>query len=393
MTKGFYMKRILVLIGLFVILVLIGTSTNQLNLSLPDVKNWFVPNKTPVLEKQKLQIVNEESVITKVVEETSSSVVTISVVKSRKIGRIFEINPFDPFDIFRQSPNLRGEQPTVQDIGTGFIVSKDGLIVTNKHVVSDSGVKYRVITGDDKEYQIEKIYRDPSNDLAIIKISASGLKPVELGDSGKLKVGQMAIAIGTALGEFRNTVTVGVISGLGRGITAGSPFEGYVERLDDVIQTDAAINPGNSGGPLLNSAGQVIGVNIAVSSEGQNIGFALPINVVKSLLTEFNKSGGRFERPFLGVRYRMITRDLAIMYEIPQGAYVQEVVADSPADKGGIQEEDVIVEIGGQKVTEDNGGLAKIIAGKKSGDQVTVTVWRNGETVELKVTIGQTSGE
>ncbi|OGG00036.1 hypothetical protein A3D78_04705 [Candidatus Gottesmanbacteria bacterium RIFCSPHIGHO2_02_FULL_39_14] len=387
------MKRILVLIGLFVILVLIGTSTNQLNLSLPDVKNWFVPNKTPVLEKQKLQIVNEESVITKVVEETSSSVVTISVVKSRKIGRIFEINPFDPFDIFRQSPNLRGEQPTVQDIGTGFIVSKDGLIVTNKHVVSDSGVKYRVITGDDKEYQIEKIYRDPSNDLAIIKISASGLKPVELGDSGKLKVGQMAIAIGTALGEFRNTVTVGVISGLGRGITAGSPFEGYVERLDDVIQTDAAINPGNSGGPLLNSAGQVIGVNIAVSSEGQNIGFALPINVVKSLLTEFNKSGGRFERPFLGVRYRMITRDLAIMYEIPQGAYVQEVVADSPADKGGIQEEDVIVEIGGQKVTEDNGGLAKIIAGKKSGDQVTVTVWRNGETVELKVTIGQTSGE
>src|SRR3989338_3794854 len=236
MTKGFYMKRILVLIGLFVILVLIGTSTNQLNLSLPDVKNWFVPNKTPVLEKQKLQIVNEESVITKVVEETSSSVVTISVVKSRKIGRIFEINPFDPFDIFRQSPNLRGEQPTVQDIGTGFIVSKDGLIVTNKHVVSDSGVKYRVITGDDKEYQIEKIYRDPSNDLAIIKISASGLNPVELGDSGKLKVGQMAIAIGTALGEFRNTVTVGVISGLGRGITAGSPFEGYVERFDDVLQ-------------------------------------------------------------------------------------------------------------------------------------------------------------
>ena len=219
------------------------------------------------------------------------------------------------------------------------------------------------------------------------------MSPVELGDSDKLKVGQMAIAIGTALGEFRNTVTVGVISGLGRGINAGSPFEGLSERLDNVIQTDAAINPGNSGGPLLNSGGQVIGVNVAISSEGQNIGFALPINLLKSLLSDFNKSGGKFERPFLGVRYRMITKDLAIAYEIPEGAYVQEIVEDSPAEKAGILVEDVITKIDGQKVTEEDGGLVKIISDKKIGDKVPMEVWRDEETKTVQVTIGQTSGE
>ncbi|OGG02981.1 hypothetical protein A2W14_04340 [Candidatus Gottesmanbacteria bacterium RBG_16_37_8] len=392
------MKRILVLVGLFVVLILIGSSTNQLNFNFSNLKGLFTPKNNSVVKSgEKLKIVSEESVITKVVEDTSSSVVTISVIRTRKIGRIFEIDPFDPFGVFGQTPRQGQEQPTVQDIGTGFIVSKDGLIVTNKHVVSDSGVKYRVITKDDKEYQIEKIYRDPSNDLAIIKINpqgnGQGLKPVELGDSSKLKVGQMAIAIGTALGEFRNTVTVGVISGLGRGITAGSPFEGYVERLDDVIQTDAAINPGNSGGPLLNSSGQVIGVNIAVSSDAQNISFALPIDIVKELLNEFNKSGGKFERPFLGVRYRMISKDLSIMNEIPEGAYVQEVVADSPADQAGIAAEDVITKIDGQKVTEDNSGLAKIIAGKKIGDKVNVEIWRDGKNDTLEVIMGETSGE
>ena len=250
-----------------------------------------------------------------------------------------------------------------------------------------------MITKDDKEYNIEKIYRDPSNDISIIKINGKGLKPVEMGDSSNLKVGQMSIAIGTALGEFRNTVTVGVISGLGRGITAGSPFEGYVERLDNVIQTDAAINPGNSGGPLLNSSGQVIGVNVAVSSEGQNIGFALPINIVKDLLKNFNESGGRFERPYLGVRYRMITKDMAIMYEVPEGAYVQEVVENSPAEEAGVRVEDVIINIDGLKITDENGGLAKIISEKKIGDKMSLDIWREGETVKLDVTVGETSGE
>lgn len=387
------MKRFIVLIGLILVLLVIGQSTNQLNLSLPDFGSIFKPSleKTVPQSNGKIRIESEESVITKVAEDVSPSVVTVSVVRSRQIGRIFEIDPLNPFDVFRRGQNQ--DLPRVQDIGSAFIVSKDGLIVTNKHVVSDSGIKYRVITKDDKEYEVEKIYRDPSNDLAIIKINASGLTPVEMGDSDKIKVGQMAIAIGTALGEFRNTVTVGVISGLGRGITAGSPFEGISERLDNVIQTDAAINPGNSGGPLLNSSGQVIGVNVAISSEGQNISFALPINTVKSLLSEFNKSGGRFERPYLGVKYRMITKDLAIQYEIPEGAYVQEVIESSPADAAGIIPEDIIIKIDNMKVSDSNGGLAKIIADKKIGDKITLEIWRDEITKSVTVTVGQTSGE
>ena len=214
------------------------------------------------------KILTEESVVIKVAEDVSPSVVTVSVETPQR--RVLQFSPFGGF-----SQRIEGGTP--QDIGTGFVVSEDGLIVTNKHVVSTDGAKYRVITKDDKEYEVKQVSRDPSNDIAVIKIEAKGLKPVELGESGNLKVGQFVIAIGTALGEFRHTVTTGVISGLGRGITAGSAFEGYVERLDNVIQTDAAINPGNSGGPLLNSAGQVIGINVAVAQGAQNVGFAIPI--------------------------------------------------------------------------------------------------------------------
>src|SRR3989344_6628239 len=302
------MKRILVLIALFLVLIFIGTSTNQLQFNLPNLSGIFKPaaNKIIPISEEKLKVVNEESVITKVVEDVSPSVVTVSVVRSRQIGRIFEIDPFDPFDVFRQRQGQ--QQPKVQDIGSAFVVSRDGLIVTNKHVVSDSDVKYRVITKDDREYEVQKVYRDPTNDVAIIKINAGDLSPITLGDSDKIKVGQMAIAIGTALGEFRNTVTVGVISGLGRGITAGSPFEGFAERLDNVIQTDAAINPGNSGGPLLNSLGQVIGVNVAVAEGAQNIGFALPINTVKKGLEQFSATGSFASKAFLRVSYQMITK-------------------------------------------------------------------------------------
>lgn len=387
------MKRLLTLAFLIIILVAIGASSNQFKFSFDQLGKYFqAPQIKNVQEiNEKVKIVQEESVITDTVEKVSPSVVTVSVVRTRSIGRIFEIDPFDPFNIFRQQQGR--EQKVEQDIGSGFVITKEGLIVTNKHVVADSESKYKVITKDDKQYEIEKIYRDPTNDLAILKIAADNLQPVELGDSSKLKVGQLAIAIGTALGEFRQTVTVGVISGLGRGITAGSPFEGFVERLDDVIQTDAAINPGNSGGPLLNSSGQVIGVNVAVSAEGQNIGFALPINIVKEALDQFQKSGGKFERPFLGVRYKMITRDLALLNDVPEGAYVQEVVADSPAEKGGLQEEDIITKIDGQKVNEKDGGLAKIIASKKVGDKISIEVWRNSETKTLTVTVGESSGE
>ena len=312
----------------------------------------------------------EESVVIDVVDRVSPAVVTVGITQTKRIGDILEFNPFDPFSPFQRKPGK--SQKLEQDIGSGFIVGSDGLIVTNKHVVEMPDATYRVITKDDKTYEIKKIYRDPSNDLAILKIDPSAgsgreLPTVEMGDSDKIKVGQMAIAIGTALGEFRHTVTTGVISGVGRGIDAGSPFEGSAERLDNVIQTDAAINPGNSGGPLLNSAGQVVGVNTAVSSQGQNIGFALPINVVKEALANFNATG-QFNRPFLGVQYRMIPRQTAILNEIPEGAYVQEVVKDGPADKAGLKAEDIITNIDGLKL-DDKNDLAKAISKKKSGTQ------------------------
>lgn len=388
------MKRILILLTLLAILLAIGASSGNLKFNLGNLQKYLPQNlgSSNNIGGEKLKIVNEESVITDVVDKVSPSAVTVSVVQSKTLGRTFEINPFDPFNIFGQ-PQPGGQQQKVQqDIGSGFIVSPDGLIVTNKHVVSDTQSKYKVITSDDKTYDVQKIYRDPGNDLAILKINASGLKPVTLGDSSKLKVGQMAIAIGTALGEFRNTVTVGVISGLGRGITAGSPFEGYVERLDNVIQTDAAINPGNSGGPLLNSSGQVIGVNAAVSSEGQNIGFAIPINVIKDALSQFQKNGGKFERPYLGVRYKMITRDLALLNDVPEGAYVQDAVAGSPAEKAGIKTGDIITKIDGKKVTDADGGLSPVIASKKVGDNMNVDIWRDSKTMNLNVTVGSNDG-
>jgi len=332
------------------------------------------------------RILTEESVVIEVAERVSPSVVTINVTKEQS-ALPFQIE-FGPFGI--NIPQQRQEN-VAQDIATGFIISSDGLIVTNKHVVSDTSVKYRIITKDDKTYEVQKIYRDPANDIAILKIDASGLKPMELGDSANLKVGQFVIAIGTALGEFRHTVTTGVISGIGRSITAGSPLEGYVEQLDNVIQTDAAINMGNSGGPLLNSAGQVIGISVAVSLEGQNIGFALPINIVKDSIENFNKTG-QFSRPFLGVRYQMISKEAAILNEVPEGAYVVEIVSGSPAEKSGIKTGDILTYMDGKRISEAEGGLAKIISSKKVGDSVEITIWRNGEESKIRTVLTEFEG-
>lgn len=377
------LQKILIL-SAFAVLLIGGTvSAGLMGLNWQYVNQLLkVPNGTGAnlnLPADKIKIVEEENAITGVVDRVSPSVVTVGISQTRTPGDIFEFNPFSPDGASRGST-------VEQDIGSGFVITSDGLIVTNKHVVSLPNAKYRVITKDDKTYDVVKIYRDPDNDLAIVKINATGLTPVEMGDSSKIKVGQMAIAIGTALGEFRNTVTVGVISGVGRGITAGGPFSGSAEKLDNVIQTDAAINPGNSGGPLLNSSGQVIGVNTAVSAEGQGIGFALPINVVKDAVNNFNTTG-QFNRPFMGVEYRMVTRQIAVLNEIPEGAYIMNVVNGSPADTAGIKAEDIITRISGEKVTESN-DLAHIIGKKKVGDRIPITVWRNEKDIELSLTLG-----
>jgi serine protease Do len=332
-----------------------------------------------VLIQKKTEVVDEESVVTKVVEKATPSVVTVSINK----------DVVNNSDLFRQMFGISGQktetQNIEQDVGTGFIISSDGLIVTNKHVVSDVGAKYKVIIGKDEIAEVVNIYRDPVNDLAILKVlrPAQDLVPVEMGDSDKLKVGQTVIAIGTALGQFRSTVTKGVISGLDRGITAGG-FGVGLEKLEDVIQVDAAINSGNSGGPLFDSSGKVIGVNVATSQSGQSIGFALPINLVKQSVDNF-KTTGEFDRPYLGVAYQIISKQAALLNEVPVGAFVQTVVENSPAQKAGLKSGDIIIEIDGKKIEGENNSIAGIVNGKKIGDTIKVKYFRDKKEVEVEV--------
>ena len=324
--------------------------------------NWTpFPKVQNATTNETRTLVKEENAVIQTVEGTSPSVVAIGVSQRT-------VNPFNPESLPRDRQ---------QTIGTGFIVSDNGVIVTNRHVVADTNVNYTVVTKDGKRLEVERIYRDSNLDLALIKTKAEGLKPLKLGDSSKLQVGQTAIAIGNALGRFSNTVTTGVVSGLGRTIGAGDPFSGQTELLDDLIQTDAAINPGNSGGPLLNSAGEVIGVNVAVSEFAQNIGFAVPINSVKTVIDEF-VSTGKISRAYLGVNYRVITRDLALLNEVPQGAYVQEVVPNSPAEKAGINPGDIITKIDGKPINDQN-VISELIRTKKPGDKIPVEVWSEND--------------
>lgn len=372
------MKKFVALVILIIALIVLSGFT----------KNTPSLNE-PLQPDGKVKVVTEESVAVDIVKRAGPSVVTIAEEASARTsqGRGFNFSPFSIFGVPGAEEDSLSEP---RSIGTGFIIDREGLILTNKHVVSAADVKYQIVTSNDKKYEVTRIYRDPLNDIAILQINTSqnagnNLTPVELGDSSKLQVGQYVLAIGTALGEFRNTVTTGVVSGLGRGITAGSPFEGSVERLDNVIQTDAAINPGNSGGPLLNSAGQVIGVNTAVSQAGQNIGFAIPINIIKDSLKNFNNTG-RFERPYLGVSYRIISRDIAILNDIPEGAYIQGVISNSPADKAGVRAGDVIIRLDGQRVNEDT-QISTIISRKKIGDTIAIIIFRDGDEQEVRAVL------
>lgn len=382
------MRKTFFLLSVLALLLLIAYSSNIFNLK--NLKNSTLFSKpSPLFQKniEKQTISEEESAVINAIESAIPSVVTIGISKTTTTRNLFEIDPFNPFSPFNRAP--QESKKIEHNIGSGFIISEDGLIVTNKHVVADTEAQYQVLTNDDKKYEAVKIYRDQLNDLAIIKIDVKGLKPLNLGNSSNLKLGQFVIAIGTPLGEFKNTVTQGIISGLGRGITAGSPFEQYVERLDNVIQTDAAISPGNSGGPLINLKGEAIGVNTAISQEGQNIGFAIPINIVKELIKNFNDAGGKIEHAFLGVRYKMIDKQTAILNDVPEGAYIISIVEGSPASKAELQEEDIITEFDGKKISgDDDETLQKLIAQKKVGDRVQLKIWRNGKTMEKEVTLG-----
>jgi S1-C subfamily serine protease len=323
-------------------------------------------------------ILNEESAVIDVVDSVSNAVVSIAV-KEVEFSQIL------------------GPQSNDSNIGTGFIVDgEEGLIITNQHVVSDDSSEYSVSTSDHDTYEVEKIYRDEVNDLAIIKIKTNGetLPSVSLGDSDSLKVGQLVIAIGTPLGDYPGTVTSGIVSGLGRTVTVSADYwSSSVKEYEDVIQTDAAINPGNSGGPLLNSEGQVIGINFATTSDADNISFAIPINILKERLENFIANGGKFIKPYLGVSYQLIDEMDAYRYDVPTGAFIDTVEENGPADQAGIEEGDIIVSIEGEAVSK---GLQNVVLTFTPGQEVTVKLWRKtgdnyreGEYKELKVSLGQ----
>lgn len=278
-----------------------------------------------------------------------------------------------------------------QGAGSGIILTSDGWILTNKHVVSDSG-QLSVITSDGTKYdKVKVVGTDPLNDLAFLKVSSvKTFKPATLGDSSAVKVGQGVLAIGNSLGEFQNTVTNGIISGTGRPIYAQDG--GDVESLTDLLQTDAAINPGNSGGPLVNLSGQVIGVNTAIAEDAQSIGFSIPINSAKGIIKHLKKTG-KIERAYLGINYISINPGVADKYtlSVKKGAYVfsekgDSVITGSPAERAGIKAKDIIVKVGNLEVG-DKGSVASLVSEYATGETIEITLLRDGEEKTVRVTL------
>lgn len=341
----------------------------------------------------------EDEKIVNMVERSTPAVVSIVITKDVPLYRNnFFRSPFGfsfPFfDDQSPTPRSEGGQTRKQQVGSGsgFIISSDGYVVTNKHVVSDESAEYTVILSDEKEYPAKVLALAPNNDIAVLKIEGVNLPYLTLGDSDSIRVGQTVIAIGNPLGEFANSVSRGIISGLKRSVTAGSGF-GDSETLQNIIQTDAAINPGNSGGPLFNIEGEVIGINVAVAQGAENIGFALPVNSIKRVVEEV-KTTGKLSTPYIGVRYVILDADVAKQYglDIDHGALILRgdritdlaVIPGSPADKAGLVENDIILEIDGKKIDTEN-TLGNIIAEKRVGETVSLKVWHKGDVKEVQV--------
>lgn len=338
--------------------------------------------------------VKEESATIEAVEKITPSVVSIVITKDlSKVNN----NNFFPFNIpFFFSPPQVPEGPQEVGGGTGFIITDDGYIITNKHVVQDSEADYTVILNDGTKHDALVVATDIVNDIAVLKIEATDLPTVAIGDSDNLQIGQTVVAIGNALSEFHNTVTKGVVSGINRSIVAGDGA-GFSEEIEGAIQTDAAINPGNSGGPLINLSGEVIGVNTAVSQQGQLVGFAIPINIAKKVVDDI-KEFGKIMRPWLGVRYLIINEQFANAnnLEVDYGALIIRgetstelaVIPGSPADKAGLVENDIILEIDEEKITSEK-TLAEIINNYQPNDEIKIKIYHKGDKKDITVKLGE----
>lgn len=330
--------------------------------------NRYSPNLTSGVDGNKI-ITQEEENLASVVSKVSPSVVSI-ITRSQSTDFYF------------------GNNATEEGAGTGIIVSKDGYVMTNKHVI-DGVSNVGIALSDGTTYSdVQVLGSDPLNDVAFLKIpNVHDLPAAELGDSTSIRVGQKVVAIGNSLGQYQNTVTSGIISGTGRPVSAQAGSQ--VETLTDLIQTDAAINPGNSGGPLLNLQGQVIGINTAIAADAQGIGFSIPIGATKGILKGVLEGKG-VQRAYLGINYVPITADVAEFYKLPikKGAYVfngegkTAVAEGSPAAKAGIKDKDIITKVGEIEVG-DRGSVSSLVAEYTPDDTVKLTILRDGKTITV----------
>jgi serine protease Do len=349
---------------------------------------WFYQNHHSIASSTsaKQQYISDESdLISSIAKNVGQSVVSVDV-NSQVTAQ----------DFFGYSQTQNQESA-----GTGFIIDSNGTIMTNRHVVPTGTQSVSVTLADGTTYDnVQVIGRTADSDpldvafLKILNLNGKKLVPITLGDSSQVQVGDRVVAIGNALGQFQNTVTSGIISGYGRDVTAGDQMSTASESLTDLFQTDAAINEGNSGGPLVNINGEVIGLNTAVASGAQNIGFAIPVNDIKGLITSV-LSKGQLQQSYLGVRYISLTNDIANQFnlKVTRGAYITSgdsspaIISGSPADKAGLKEKDVITKV--NKVTiDDKTNLTSALAQFQPGDKVTLTVVRGSKTITISVTLG-----
>lgn len=334
----------------------------------------------------------EKSPVVGIVKKVCPAVITIVISKDLPKIEGFYFLPYGGEGFVVPKMGNGKKEKTKIGGGSGFIISPDGFIFTSNHVVGDKEADYTVILSPEEKYQAKVISRDPIIDVAILKINAKNLSSLELGDSDGVELGETVIAIGNALGEFHDTVSTGVVSGLSRYITAMSGVGDQSERLRGLIQTDAAINPGNSGGPLINMDGQVIGINTAMVMGAQNIGFAIPINYAKKDLEEVKKYG-KIRRPFLGIKYILLNKEISDKNKLPvdYGAFVvrealgeSAVVKDSSAEKAGVKEFDIILECQGEKITDKN-PLSHILQKLQINEEISLKILRSGKEIILKV--------
>ena len=362
-------KKLAIIIVVVIALAWLGVGAAMLGY-------WLDGGQQPEVSDQGSNVVisQKEADLAELVEKTSPTVV--SIVTSQVSGQGF----------FQQE---------VEGAGTGIVISEDGYILTNKHVISEARSVQVVMSDGTRHSDVTVVGSDPLNDIAFLKIkNVSDLKVATLGDSGAMRVGQDVIAIGNSLGQYQNTVTSGIVSGLGRPVTAASSeLNSRVESLTDLLQTDAAINPGNSGGPLINSAGQVVGINTAIAADAQGIGFAIPINAAKGMIRGVI-ANGKVEKAYLGVQYVAITPDVRTQYKlsVDQGALVRSgsgsaVESNSPADEAGIKDGDIITKVN-EKSVGKQGGLGSLVAEFMPGEKVTLTIIRDGKEQQKTLTLG-----